>query len=119
MVHVDFVALPELTREPPGKLPEIDQKYLQSHASSRGLTKYDYSDEEHKRRRKLAMDNNASEEFIHNFDRTFNFIYWMTIRARTGKINSIGGMCYDIALKNYADLAEVTEKESAKPGGFS
>jgi len=111
MVYADFVALSELTREPHGKLPEIDQKYLQDHAKFKGLVKYNYNDDEHKRLRKLATDANASKTFIHNFDRTFNFIYWMTIRARTCKINSIGGMCYDIALKNYADLAEVIERE--------
>lgn len=116
MAHADFMALPELVRAPPGKLPEIYWAYLKNHARFRGLIKYDYSDEEHARLRTLAEEVNANKEFVKEFDRNYNFIYWMTIRARSGKINSIGGMCYDIALQNYAEMADKIAKESAKRG---
>ena len=116
MAHADFIALPELVRDPPGKLPEIDREYLTSHASSRGWIKYDYSDEEHARLRTLAEKLNASKKFVKEFNRNYNFIYWMTMRARSGKINSMGGICYDIALQNYAEMADKIAKESAKRG---
>ena len=113
MPHADFIALPELVRDPPGKLPEIDREYLKSHARSRGWIKYDYSDEEHARLRTLTEKLNACKKFVKEFNRNYNFIYWMTISARAGKINSMGGMCYDIALQNYTEMADIIEKEHA------
>lgn len=116
MVHVNFVAVPELLVDPSGELKDIDRNYLAFHVKHLGFGKFKYSFKEHVALRNLAERANASKKFINEFDRTYNFLYWMTIRARHNKINSIGGMCWDVAIKNYADYAETIEKESAKRG---
>jgi hypothetical protein len=79
MPHAAFVALPELVRDPPGRLPELDREYLKSHARFRDLID-DYSDEQHARPRTLAEEANASKEFVKEFNRNYNFIYWMTMK---------------------------------------
>jgi hypothetical protein len=92
-------------------MEEIDYELLLAHAASRGLRNYKYSEERHKQIRSLAQKANQRQELIDYLDRNYNFIYWMTRKVRLGTINSIGGMCYDIALQNYAEITEKIDRE--------
>ena len=112
MVHVDFLADADLDLDPHSELPETDIACLTWHVRERGISGFNYTFEEHARLRCLAQEASLRIELIQSFDRTYNFIYWMTRKVRTGVLNSISGMCYDIALKNYAKIAQIIEKSS-------
>ena len=109
---VTFVALDELVQPPPGPLAEIDAELLVEHAASRGLQNYQYGQERHRQIRALAEKAGLSHAFLEELDRNYNFIYWMARKVRVGTINSISGMCYDIALKNYDRMCKWVEERA-------
>ena len=91
-------------------LPQIDQEYVTSHARSRGINDYDFTWDEYTRLRKLAEKMHLRDGLIQEFNKDYSFIHRLASSVRTGAINSITGMCYDVAFCNYALLARKIER---------
>lgn len=109
-IHVDFVATDELLRRGSRRIPKIDQEYIVSHARWKGIKKYDYTDQEHSRLKRLAEKARLCKDLIEEFDRDYRFIRALARKLRTGVHNAMTGMCYDIAICNYARIATIIEK---------
>jgi len=109
----DYLAVQELLRQPKSDLPRPDQRDLISHAASRGIRNFRYGKDYHCRLLSLAEKAHLTPEAVAQFDRDFNYIHWMTLKVKAGTINSISGMCYDIAIKNYSEIAKIILKQAA------
>jgi hypothetical protein len=92
------------------RTPRADQKRVIRHARWSGIQKYDFTYQEYARLRNLALHFHLKEELIAEFDKDFRFMHECPRLMRTGRFNSITGICYDIAVKNYAEIAGTIEK---------
>jgi hypothetical protein len=91
-------------------VPQKEQVFIASFARLRWpALKYDFSRREYIRLRRSASKNHVDKRLLHEFDRDYCFTHVMARRIRTGAHNSMTGMCYDVAIRNYARIAGIIE----------
>jgi hypothetical protein len=71
-----------------------------------------YNEEEYAYLRRTAQQLHFSPEVTGDLDKNYSFVHDMTRKVMTGAINSITGMCYDVAILNYAGDARPIERWS-------
>ena len=77
-----------------------------------GITEYTYSETEYQNLRSLAKKMHLSHEVIHDLDHNYEGAHSLCEYRllKRGRMNAIAGMCWDIAIKNYHDVAELIER---------
>lgn len=101
-------AIPNFTDE---SAQDVEQPFIAHYAASRwGITNWNYSDEEYSTLRNYVLSLHLNDGTLAELDKCFAFIHEQARAMRTGAHNSMTGMCYDIAIRNYANVAETIEK---------
>ena len=91
------------------RLPGIDRELIVDHARSRGINTHCFTKLEYLNFRNLAQKMHLRQGILEEFDKDYEFTHSMARKVRTGAINSISGMCYVIAIYNYAKIANTIE----------
>lgn len=92
-------------------IPQKEQNYIAEYARLLGVVEFDYSKQEYTRLRKLGKKAHINKKLIRKFVRAYCFTHSFARRIRTGAHNSMTGICWNGAIRQYAEVALIIERK--------
>ena len=97
-------------------VPQKEQEFIAEYASQRFGIQYEFTRQEYRRLRELARKARLDPEEIEEFDRDYCFTHIMARKLRTGAHNAMTGICYDVAVRNYARIGDAIQGQWDRRG---